>query len=38
MGEGTAERGGESDDEEEGEVHTPYGEVRTPCGGLTEAM
>lgn len=31
MGEGTAGRGGGSDDEEEGEVHTP-------CGGLTEAM
>lgn len=31
VGEGTAERGGESDEEEEGEVHTP-------CGGLTEAM
>lgn len=32
VGEGTAERGGgEGDEEEEGEVHTPY-------GGLTEAM
>lgn len=31
VGEGTANRGGESDDDEEGEVHTP-------CGGLTEAM
>lgn len=29
MGEGTAERGGESDDDEEGEVRTPYGEVHT---------
>lgn len=40
VGEGTAERGGESDDDEEGEVHAPYGEVHThtPCGGLTEAM
>lgn len=32
VGEGTAERGGgEGEEEEEGEVHTPY-------GGLTEAM